>query len=95
MMLPKLTDTQRLFNYLWDGAYHTANDIQQALGIAPTEVRKIAAENPDEIIGLTRGYKLALFASEQEVIAAVHTLYSRARKIMDRAAALHEARFPR
>jgi hypothetical protein len=94
-MLAKLTDTQRLFQYLWDGAYHTANEIQQALGISPTELRKIAAENPEDIIGLTRGYKLALLASEQEVIDAVHTLYSRARKMMDRAAALHEHRFAR
>jgi predicted transcriptional regulator len=94
-MLPALSDTARLFQYLWDGKYHTANEIQQALGISPTEVRKIAQENPEDIIGLTRGYKLALFASEQEVVDAVHTLYSRARKIMDRAAALHEHRFAR
>jgi hypothetical protein len=81
----------KLFQYLSDGEFHTAAEIKKAIGVSPVEVRQIAQENPEDIIGLTQGYKLAQFATLRELRYAYHSLLSRAEKITQRAIRLRTA----
>jgi hypothetical protein len=82
---------QNLLKHLSDGEWHTSDDVFQATGITPRELRVIAGRNGDMIIGTKLGYKLVQAASLDEIRWAHRTLLSRASKILDRASKL-EAR---
>lgn len=68
--------------------WSTQREITAWTGLSGVETRKVAHENPAMLVSGTQGYKLAAYATPDEIVHCVQTLLSRAEKITARAAAL-------
>ena len=66
----------------------TASTINDMTGVIPYDVRVVCQQYPHLLVSSTAGYKLARYASRDEVQHCVSTLLSRSEKMISRAAAL-------
>ena len=76
-------------NILSDGEWHKAKEFP----CSSRTIRKYCEENPAEIISLpSLGYRLVQFAEHKEIEHSIHTLRSRAEKLLYRADELDSGR---
>lgn len=73
---------------LFGPGWRTSRELRERFGISPRIVRAVSEEF-GEIISSHRGYKLARFATVEEIRRAHESLTSRARHILDHARRLH------
>lgn len=81
------SELESLAKALEDGKWHLAREIQGNTGITPRKVRSIA-EHAGLLISGNDGYKLTALATIPELQHSVRSLFSRSRKIDERACKL-------
>lgn len=83
---PKITEEQttRILRALAPGRWIKGKDLARLAGVSPRLIRAVAEET-GKVISSQDGYKLTALATDEEIQAARHDLYSRASHIRQRA----------
>lgn len=85
------TDRQIIRSYLMttpSNEWTTARELEAWTGLSSRQIRQVAQDYPTLLVTGQQGYKLAAYASQQDLQEAVHHLLSRSEKLLTRAAHL-------
>lgn len=89
----ELTDRAIIRSFLMTtpvAEWTTARELSNWTGLSTRAIRQVAQDYPTLMVTGQRGYKLAAYASKEDLQEAVHHLLSRSNKLLSRAASLSD-----